>query len=257
VRGTGRACTDDRRYGTAGRGRPRTKPVGRPAVGVRGPSCLTRTVACRPRWFPGVAKIGGDRVRCGVPPRPSPRRLSGGGSRGEAAPQQHRGEQPEQGANHQDDPHGVEVEPGGTANIHGKVRIAPITNKKMLKPIPPLRLLKDSDSAVRLPIGRSCRPLRERRSLSGRYDPNSTRPDRELPSLWGGADGRPQPGTDFLLGSRPRPPVPGHRAWPPAWWRATLGTLQRPGRLGRWGRHRAASRPGPGPPLPWVETSSP
>jgi hypothetical protein len=35
-----------------------------------------------------------------------------------------------------------------------KVRIAPMTNKKMLKPIPPSRLLRHRGSAVRAAVGR-------------------------------------------------------------------------------------------------------
>ena len=89
---------------------------------------------------------------------------------GEAAPEQHRHQQPEQPDDHQDDLHRVEVEPRAGVDVHGKVKIAPRTNRKMLKPIPtasPPRTLQ----GCRQGCYRQAVPLsEERRRLSGRYD---------------------------------------------------------------------------------------
>jgi hypothetical protein len=78
---------------------------------------------------------------------------------GEAAPEQHRHQQPEQPDDHQDDLHRVEVEPRAGVDVHGKVKIAPRTNRKRLKPIPTASPPRHCRAAVRAAIGRRCRSL--------------------------------------------------------------------------------------------------
>lgn len=111
--------------------------VGRLAVGVREPPCLKRrTMASRRRWSQRFGRsreialdtaLLDDRVPADHRPTTTPWR--------EAAPEQHRGEQSKQASNHQDDPNCVEVNPEASTST-AKVRMAPTTNRKMLKPMP-------------------------------------------------------------------------------------------------------------------------
>jgi hypothetical protein len=88
--------------------------------------------------------------------------------RGEAAPPQHRDHQPEQPRDHEDDPDRVEVEPGG-AEVHREGEDRPITNRKMLKPIPTLCLPSTlRRSGQSRPFGRLLRPRQEETAASRR-----------------------------------------------------------------------------------------
>jgi hypothetical protein len=135
--GTGRASTADAPEGTAGRDLPGAKPAGRLAVGGREPPCLKRrTMASRRRWSQRLGRsreialdtaLLDDRVPADHRPTSAPWR--------EAAPEQHRGKQSKQASNHQDDPNCVDVNPEASTST-AKVRMAPTTNRKMLKPMP-------------------------------------------------------------------------------------------------------------------------
>jgi hypothetical protein len=136
--GTGRASTADAPEGTAGRDLPGAKPVGRLAVGVREPPCLKRrTMASRRRWSQRLGRsreIARSIRRSSTTVSPADHRPTTAPWR-EAAPEQHRGKQSKQASNDQDDPNCVEVNPEASTST-AKVRMAPTTNRKMLKPMP-------------------------------------------------------------------------------------------------------------------------
>lgn len=88
VGGTGRACVDDDRRGTVGRVCPCVRPVGRSAVGVRGPP--------RPNLVGWTASSGSGEITLATALRDD--RVPGRGSATapgrEAAPEKHRGQDP-------------------------------------------------------------------------------------------------------------------------------------------------------------------